>query len=596
MHCLIGRSMRNRPEHVKPLARVRIVAVLRRLLVWGLVAAIGGSCMTILVAWICAATIYVYEGGSELSARPGLGLSCEVYGRPGAMRVESYIYEPEPERSDYDEGPFDLPSWGRAAQITNRPEPLAPAEVHEDARGWPLLALWCRLDHDWYPGMPFRLTGGGLQLPPHGNVSFRLWRPVYEDLGTDEMRALPLRPVWSGFLLDAAFYGMLCVLIGAVACWARRLVWPLGNLAYRLRRWLLLPCLAVLTVWMLWILAPFVSHIPSCAEWLSDRLGADGTLLGMFGVFGLDGSYSPMWWYALVVLVYVSVLVTTAWHFAHACRSSTPGPLRRGTQVVLAGLTGALVTLPLLGRSTVFATEEWYDIPVVGDLPSWAADGLLMVAVWALWCAAIRALRHWQRFEPPDKGLLTSKGMQASALGLMAAVVSAGYVALALEWLHEQWWMLLCYDPDLDALATDSPQAIYSWQDRPTLWRAAMLVGFCWVLWTLLFLFLKQRLQRLAPRFAVLAMLTVASVLLLILAILARFEFDLVGPLLAGDWRQLEWLVVDAMPRDDRSIMDHSSYTAAVLAMTVIVWSLACALLLLFHDYREFRATRLVLC
>ena len=156
--------------------------------------------------------------------------------------------------------------------------------------------------------------------------------------------------------------------------------------------------------------------------------------------------------------------------------------------------------------------------------------------------------------------------------------------------------MLLCYDPGLDALATDSPQAIYSWQDRPTLWRAAMLVGFCWVLWTLLFLGLKQRLQRLAPRFAVLAMLTGASVLLLILAILARFEFALVGPLLAGDWRQLEWLVVDAMPRDDRSIMDHSSYTAAVLAMTVIVWSLACALLLLFHDYREFRATRLVLC
>ena len=213
--------------------------------------------MTILMAWACAVTIDVSDYGYMwVFGRPeSSDWWLNVHGCPGAMRVASWFDERGAGLPDRYEGPFDLPSWCRVARIPDRPLPLVPAEVHEDVRGWPLLALWCRLDPEWYPAMPFRLTGGGLQLPPPQSALAR-WRQAYESRGPDDLRALPLRPVWPGFLLDTALYAVLWVLIVAAARWARRLVWPLGNLAYRRRHWLLLPYLVVLTVWALWILAP----------------------------------------------------------------------------------------------------------------------------------------------------------------------------------------------------------------------------------------------------------------------------------------------------------------------------------------------------
>ena len=177
----------------------------------------------------------------------------------------------------------------------------------------------------------------------------------------------------------------------------------------------------------------------------------------------------------------------------------------------------------------------------------------------------------------------------------MAALLGAGYASIALEWVHKQWWLLLCYDPWFDG-SFSLAHIYYMRQDHPTLWRAGMLIGFFWVMWTVVFLGLKHRMKHLGVRMAILGVLTVGGVILLMLAILARFEFELLALLLERNWTQLVYLITDEIRGDDRSRMDHSSYTAAVLAMTVIMWSTACSLVLGFRDYRIFRSAKLGLC
>ena len=239
------------------------LSILRRVLIFVFIFVMRGSCITVVVAWICALTIDLSGSSRESISRPTSGWSIAIEYRPGAMDVTSYIYQPDPQGYDHEDDGVSIPSWGRAAEFTNGSESREPKEIHEAARGWPMLALWCELDPRWYPGMPFRLTGSGLQIPPPHSGSFAPRDYAYEAFEYDHDRhALPLRPIWSGFLVNVTVYGILCLLIGAMVRCAHPLMLPLVDLGYRLRRWLLLGYLSLLTAWILWILGPFFSYIP----------------------------------------------------------------------------------------------------------------------------------------------------------------------------------------------------------------------------------------------------------------------------------------------------------------------------------------------
>lgn len=96
-----------------------------------------------------------------------------------------------------------FPHWWGALPSMKRDVPSDQSpRVIQDARGWPVLALWC----EWQEGTTFAKlapVSGGIDLQMRGS-------------GSDETyaRALPLRPIWRGLIVDtlvfcAAWYGVL---------------------------------------------------------------------------------------------------------------------------------------------------------------------------------------------------------------------------------------------------------------------------------------------------------------------------------------------------------------------------------------------------
>jgi hypothetical protein len=99
--------------------------------------------------------------------------------------------------------PLSSPEWGQAAGILN----YSIRNLYdgcEHATGWPRLALWHDFDcHDTYNKGCIIRNGIPLgQKPPRG----------------DSQRALPLRPIWSGLMIDTVSYAAgWCVILSGVA-------------------------------------------------------------------------------------------------------------------------------------------------------------------------------------------------------------------------------------------------------------------------------------------------------------------------------------------------------------------------------------------
>jgi len=66
-----------------------------------------------------------------------------------------------------------------------------------DARGWPALTMWS--EYEWPPHGQTVVVKGGLPLSSRHSVSRRYFSPPLP-------RALPLRPIWSGFAVNTLFY------------------------------------------------------------------------------------------------------------------------------------------------------------------------------------------------------------------------------------------------------------------------------------------------------------------------------------------------------------------------------------------------------
>ena len=176
-----------------------------------------GAVVNVGVAWTLAATVRTeglddWEGLGWIACEPsspyrgwttmslvGLGSSrvvTEAYSRD----VMGTIFPPVSLRPDE-----VIPFW--AAALHKPPLNFAPAETNRkvrvhDARGWPSLALWSSYDATCDPAIQWRILGGanGIWIDRANLVSNR---------ESDEQRLLPLRPIWSGFIINTLFYAAL---------------------------------------------------------------------------------------------------------------------------------------------------------------------------------------------------------------------------------------------------------------------------------------------------------------------------------------------------------------------------------------------------
>lgn len=103
------------------------------------------------------------------------------------------------------------PSWGALSAGTNDLSRV-PGFGVECAAGWPFLAFWCSVDLVSPARVATSGVRGGFELPGGGSWVLAV-------------RAVPLRPIWTGLVLNTLFYSV---------CWLV-VVWAVGSLR-RVRR------------------------------------------------------------------------------------------------------------------------------------------------------------------------------------------------------------------------------------------------------------------------------------------------------------------------------------------------------------------------
>lgn len=170
-----------------------------------------GAVINVAVAWGCAAFVDVVGDLSTTEIRTftqvtGVGKmdrrrwDIEMYRSPGAMFIESW--KARNAGSSTAVFPRDVcPKWTGLHEPT-----LERIETTQwqciDARGWPMLALWCE-----YKMLPAP-SGQKAEFPVSGAVEIGLkpWAiPGMAGLGPPR-RVLPYRPIWTGIVLNSLIY------------------------------------------------------------------------------------------------------------------------------------------------------------------------------------------------------------------------------------------------------------------------------------------------------------------------------------------------------------------------------------------------------
>lgn len=189
----------------------------------GLVAAVG-------IAWVLAVRVpiplgvgplsmagFVAQGGTD--AMPSAsGNGVEIVQATRAVRWGTQVAWVEPVAGGMDT-PETLPELlggtPLAAKVEARPDWGEFEQYFWRADGWPFVSM--SVSWSWTsPGQEPMLTGG-LGIP--------LAKPRYSSLSggrPDELRAIPLQPVWRGLLLDTGFFAAL-LLIAPLARTVRRI-------------------------------------------------------------------------------------------------------------------------------------------------------------------------------------------------------------------------------------------------------------------------------------------------------------------------------------------------------------------------------------
>lgn len=175
----------------------------RRLMHLTVVSVVLGAATTIALAWALAAGPAY---GSFLDPLWARGLSnfefwvCDRQRSWGSERYTSTVLLRAMQYEESESG-TELPDW---AQL---PPPITLGTSGNDhyevvdGRGWPMIALTYRFSGK---GVGTATTGtvkGGIPLPPRNTGAWY------------DARALPLKPVWDGLLVDAATWGVVWVAV-----------------------------------------------------------------------------------------------------------------------------------------------------------------------------------------------------------------------------------------------------------------------------------------------------------------------------------------------------------------------------------------------
>lgn len=191
---------------------------------------LAGFAMTVVVAWGLA----IWQGATwqDGAARmrgvrarnPGAGegtgwLTVDRSSTTGAVFFEAFALPgggsvaSRPPGASPDSLPEDVvPRWARSHVLRwtrgHWPPTYPTGHAYIDARGWPMLALWC--DYELV-----RPATGGFAMHAHGGVELTgLKRVKGSSFGAVYPVALPLRPRWVGLLANSLLYGAA---VGVVA-------------------------------------------------------------------------------------------------------------------------------------------------------------------------------------------------------------------------------------------------------------------------------------------------------------------------------------------------------------------------------------------
>jgi hypothetical protein len=204
--------------------RNRIRKIITRVIVFLLL----GAIVNVAVAWGCA---YWLSPPTDLRS-VWIGFvpldvpvwQCIGWQRTGTARVMSRPFE------DADADVRDIhaimksmplsddpvPDWSRIVETRFHPRINNPRVLVEDARGWPLMAMMCEFGRSSY-----LLDVLGVQVERYSGIA--LPDGTADIMDGDRHRALPLRPIWPGFAINALFYaGILWLLFVAPFALRRR--------------------------------------------------------------------------------------------------------------------------------------------------------------------------------------------------------------------------------------------------------------------------------------------------------------------------------------------------------------------------------------
>ncbi len=95
---------------------------------------------------------------------------------------------------------FNFPSDIRPNHPLDMTERAQIEPLVEDFRGWPLYSMRCSFSIRWLGRPPGARTHDGIELEFKSQQGY--------GYGWMGVRALPLRPIWSGFIINTLFYGV----------------------------------------------------------------------------------------------------------------------------------------------------------------------------------------------------------------------------------------------------------------------------------------------------------------------------------------------------------------------------------------------------